>query len=151
MPQTGQAETGTPDMTAIHRVVMIGICRLAPSCCGRPLVKGVVRFAFYQILPQHPPRTLVSCAFSSLVSLSAAAACGDHAVGCCCLSWGDTREQARIVASARIFCILVCGLDQELATKWPYNWFTGLIFTCVLHHFSSLAGLKGPWGHGAKN
>jgi hypothetical protein len=21
------------------------------------------------------------------------------------------------------FCILVFGLDQELATKWPYNWF----------------------------
>ena len=25
------------------------------------------------------------------------------------------------------FYILVCGLDQESATKWLYNWFTGLI------------------------
>ncbi len=25
------------------------------------------------------------------------------------------------------FCILVFGLDQELATKWPYSWSTGLV------------------------
>ncbi len=36
---------------------------------------------------------------------------------------------AYLLSVKQPFCILVFGLDQELATKWLDDWFTGLILS----------------------
>ncbi len=39
----------------------------------------------------------------------------------------DANCQLTLLSVKQPFCILVFGLDQELATKWHYNWSPGLI------------------------